>query len=239
MVNHVATIALGPLLVVQGCYVRWRTPKLPEPPGPSVGSAGSGPHLRLLVAGDSAAAGVGVASQSQSLIGQIVGRLQNRFRVDWRLEAEIGATTRTTIARLARLEVSGFDVMITSLGVNDLTGGIKTKTWLREQRALRSFARHRFGVTQLIITGLPPVGGFPALPQPLRWYLGSRAKHFNSKLEKELASEPATYFLDLCFTLDPAFMASDGFHPGPVIYDRWAGRAAELIFKAYPVPNHH
>jgi len=239
MVNQVATIALVPLLVVQGCYVRWRTPKLPEPPGPSVGAAGSGPSLRLLVAGDSAAAGVGVASQSEALIGQLVLRLQNSFRVDWRLEAEIGATTRSTTARLAQLEVSGFDVMITSLGVNDITGGVGTKTWLKSQRELRSFARNRFGVTQLIIAGLPPVDGFPALPQPLRWYLGSRAKHLNDILEKELASEPSAHYLDLRFTLDPSLMASDGFHPGPVIYDGWARRAAELIFRACPVQIRH
>ena len=235
MSNLLATIALGPLILIQGCYVRWRTPKLPEPPGPHVGSAGSGPPLRLLVAGDSAAAGVGAASQSEALIGQLVARLRNRFRVDWRLEAETGATTHSTIARLARLKATGFDVLITSLGVNDITRGVGTHTWLKNQRELRSFARNRLGVTQLIIASLPPVDGFPALPQPLRWYLGSRAKQLNGLLEKELASEPSAHFLDLRFTLDPALMACDGFHPGPAIYEGWAQRASELIFQASPL----
>jgi len=235
MFHQLAAIALLPILIVQGFYVRWRTPLLPEPPGPRIGSAGNGSPLRLLVAGDSAAAGVGAASQSEALIGRLVTRLQDAFRVDWCLEAETGATTRSTIARLARLEASGFDVLITSLGVNDITGGVGTKTWLKRQRDLRSLARSQLGVTQLIIAGLPPVDGFPALPQPLRWYLGSRAKRLNEILENELASEPFTHFLDLRFTLDATLMASDGFHPGPAIYDGWARCAAELIFRAHLV----
>ena len=50
---------LGPALWVQGKYVRRVTPRLPEPPGPRSGHCGQGPQLRLLIAGDSAAARVG------------------------------------------------------------------------------------------------------------------------------------------------------------------------------------
>jgi lysophospholipase L1-like esterase len=184
--------------------------------------------LRLLIAGDSAAAGVGAASQSEALTGRLVARLQGSFRVHWRLEAKTGATTRETLSRLAVIEPP-FDVLVTSLGVNDITRGVGTKAWLRSQRELRALALDHLGVRQLIVAGLPPVDRFPALPQPLRWCLGSRAKYLSGLLEKELEAEPSAHFVDLRFTLDAGLMASDGFHPGPAIYDGWAQRVAELV----------
>ena len=44
------TLSLAPLLLVQGRWVRRRTPLLPEPPGPRAGVIGQGPVLRLLIA---------------------------------------------------------------------------------------------------------------------------------------------------------------------------------------------
>ncbi len=56
-------LALGPLLLAQGLYVRKTISKLPEPQGDRAGICGSGRELHMLILGDSAAAGVGAASQ--------------------------------------------------------------------------------------------------------------------------------------------------------------------------------
>ncbi len=229
MGHQVATFVLGPVLYAQGRYVRRRIPKLPEPPGDRTGVTGTGRALRLLVAGDSAAAGVGAPSQASALTGRLVHRLQGSFRVEWRLEAQTGATTLDTISRLNSLGGSRFDVLVTSLGVNDIVRGVGARAWMRAQETLRTVARDRLGVSFMVIAGLPPVDGFPALPHPLRWYLGRRAKRFSALLEAELQHDPSAGFLDLCFTLDADLMASDGFHPGPAIYSGWADRAARMI----------
>ena len=63
---HFTTIGLGPVLLAQGHYVRRVTPRLPEPEGLRQGVEGSGPPLRLLILGDSSAAGVGVATQAEA-----------------------------------------------------------------------------------------------------------------------------------------------------------------------------
>ncbi len=229
MKHHLATIALGPLLVAQGIYVRRHTPKLPEPPGPRAGIVGDGPPLRLLITGDSAAAGVGASSQDEALSGRLVSDLSSSYRLDWRLEARTGATTRQTLTRLQRLGGSQFDVLVTSLGVNDVTRAISEAEWLAGQRQLRSLARQTLGVSLIIVAGLPPVERFPALPQPLRWYLGQRALHFSRLLRNDLEADPSAHFLDLRFSLDQSLMASDGFHPGPVIYAEWASRVAAIV----------
>ena len=62
--NHVlATAVLFPILIPQGLYVSITVPRLPEPTGERVGEVGHGSPLRLLIVGDSSAAGVGVATQ--------------------------------------------------------------------------------------------------------------------------------------------------------------------------------
>lgn len=62
-----AKLALAPVLLHQGRTVRRTALWLPEPAGPRQGVAGGGePRLRLLVVGDSSAAGVGLQHQSQA-----------------------------------------------------------------------------------------------------------------------------------------------------------------------------
>lgn len=232
MTEQLLTIALGPILILQGRYVRLRVPRLPEPPGDRHGVTGSGPPLRLLILGDSAAAGVGAPSQAEALSGRLVDGLRQDYHVDWRLEARTGATTRQTISRLRRIGRSGqrpFDVLLTSLGVNDLTSNVGESDWLASQRELRELARQNLGVRLLLVTTIPPIGHFPALPHPLRWYLGRRSDRFNRLLQHDLDDDPATSLVDLRFSLDARLMASDGFHPGPEIYAEWARRAAALI----------
>lgn len=229
-----ATLVLAPLLIMQGRRVRRSALKLPEPPGPRVGTAGDGPPLRLLIAGDSAAAGVGVTTQAAALSGWLVQGLAGSFSVEWRLEAKTGATTPGTTRWLSKLAPASFDVMVTSLGVNDVTRGMAVGDWLRSQRELRDVARDRLGVKLLVVSGLPPMGGFPLLPQPLRWHLGRRADEFSERLRGHLVHEAGARFLDLRFTLDSTLMAEDGFHPGPRIYREWGERAAAIIRREWP-----
>jgi lysophospholipase L1-like esterase len=231
-----ATLALGPVLYVQGRRVRRTVPRLPEASGPRSGAAGEGPALSLLVAGDSAAAGVGAATQDEALVGRLVADLRDDYEVTWRLEAKTGATTADTLRRLAGLPPDRFDVLVTSLGVNDITRGIGLSTWLDQQRALLSLARDRFGTSLFVLAGLPPVDRFPALPQPLRWYLGRRAKHFTGGLRGLVGTEARTHLVDLRFSTDPSLMGADGFHPGPGIYKGWAERVARVIRSAPTAP---
>lgn len=223
----------SPLLLAQALYVRRRTPRLSEPPGPRSGSRGQGPALRLLITGDSSAAGVGAAHQDQALAGQLADRLATDFEVHWQLEARTGATTRSSLRWLERLTAARFDAVVTALGVNDVTAMTRLADWLDQQRALRQLLRERFQPALIIVSGLPPMHAFPALPQPLRAYLGSRATRFDRALAADLEDEPDCRFLGVRFTTDVAQMASDGFHPGPAVYAEWARRVAQVLRGAH------
>jgi lysophospholipase L1-like esterase len=228
--HAVVTVLLGPVLLKQGKQVRRTVPTLPEPAGEREGIIGVGPPLRLLILGDSAAAGVGADTQEAALSGQLAVALAPTFRLHWKLLAFTGATTRDILRRLRQEPEAGFDVVITSLGVNDVTGRRSLDTWRRQQLELIEMLRDRFGARTIVLSGLPPMHRFPALPQPLRWYVGSRARDFNRVLADVAASRPGCEFLALGHEMmDISAMASDGFHPGPPIYALWAREAAKRI----------
>jgi lysophospholipase L1-like esterase len=235
MRHLLATTALGPLLLLQGLHVRRVTPRLPEPPGPRTGRAGQGAPLRLLVAGDSAAAGVGAASQHEAVTGRLVAELSARRALYWRLEARSGYTTAAAHAHLAALPEDRFDVVVLSLGVNDVTRGIGRARWLARQTALADLLQARFAPRAVLFTALPPMHLFPALPQPLRWYLGARAHDFNAALADWLPHRPGCHLVAPDFQPDHAHIASDGFHPGPAAYTAWATQVARDIDRLFPL----
>ena len=231
--HAVATLALGPVLLAQGKRVRRDVPVLPDPEGEREGTAGSGPPLRLLILGDSAAAGVGARTQDEALSGQLAVALAPTFQVRWKLLAFTGATTRDILRRLGREPPAAYDVVVTSLGVNDVTGRRSLDTWRRQQLELIDLLRSRLGAAHIVLSALPPMHRFPALPQPLRWYVGARARDFNRVLAGLARERPGCDYLELEHgAMDVSAMASDGFHPGPPLYQLWGREAAARIKRA-------
>ncbi len=222
-------IGLAPFLIAQGLYVRHVTPKLPEPEGLRSGINGSGPPLRLLILGDSAAAGVGVSTQAQALSGRLVSALGSDFRVSWKLIAQTGLTAKEVAAHLKMAAPEKYDVVVTSVGVNDVTHGTKSQKWIDQQGQIIELLRSKFHSPYIILSSIPPMHLFPALPQPLRWYLGMRAKQLNSALKKIVAVSSRCEVITTNFPLDAAYMAADGFHPGAPAYSIWASHIAGII----------
>ncbi len=223
-----ATALLGPILFAQGRSVRSSTPLLPEPVGRRTGTYGSGPPLRLLLLGDSSAAGVGAGHQSEALLGQLLSHLGKDYSVDYRLLARTGATTADAVSWLDTIPSQPFDVVVTALGVNDVTAMRSKRRFRREQRQLLTALQQRFAGPQIVMSGLPPMQHFPVLPQPLRGFLGARAAAF-SAAGCQVAAEYNSVFLPFDFPFELSAMASDGFHPGPAAYAIWGKAAATAI----------
>lgn len=225
-----ARAAYYPVLIGQGPRVRARAIEMPEPAGPREGAVGAGPALRLLVTGDSSAAGVGVAHQDEALTGQLARRLGERHRVHFRLVARSGNTTRATLDQLWREGASEVDVAVVGLGVNDMTRGRPMRLWLRDMGDLIDWIQSETGARLVVVSGMPPVHQFPLLPNPLRWALGAEARRRDAALRDYLDRRPGCQWMTLHMDLGPLNMAEDGFHPGPPVYAEWA-RAAETIIR--------
>jgi lysophospholipase L1-like esterase len=219
---------LAPLLIFQGRRVREKIVLLPEPPGQRHGRQGQGKTLKLLVVGDSAAAGVGADAQYATLYGQLVSRLSANFSVQWHVLAKTGENTQSITTLLDNIDPQPFDIIVTSLGVNDVTSGKSSKQFAKDLDALYQILMQKFTPQQIIFSSMPPMGQFPALPNPLRWYLGKKAHYFDQIIQQITLQHNCDYF-HLPVTMDANCMARDGFHPGPLIYAAWASGLAKKI----------
>ncbi|MCV2894423.1 SGNH/GDSL hydrolase family protein [Lentibacter sp. XHP0401] len=217
-----AKIALSPLLAVQALQVRARALQLPEPDGTRTGQAGQGAPLRLLIVGDSSAAGVGASHQTRALTGQLSERLSVQHNFSWQLEAKTGATTALTIAHLNALPAQAFDAALVVLGVNDVTRLVRPKVWLEQQQTLHSLLQHKFEIQHIYRSGLPPMAHFSLLPQPLRRILGADAARLDHALAQLCAASTALTHIPLDLPFASEYLAEDGFHPSEAAYARWA-----------------
>ena len=226
---RVAGLLLAPLLLVQASRVRRRTPRLPEASGPRMGSSGTGAPIRVLILGDSAAAGVGVAKQDQALSGRLAAELEGSFRVDWTLQAQTGLAVRDLVLRLEAAAAQTFDCAVVSVGVNDVTGGTANRSWCAGLTQLVGLLATKFGARAVLLTAVPPMHRFSALPQPLRWYLGARARELDGLLAEFALRSNGCERIAPTLPQAGGFLAADGFHPGAPAYACWARSAAAAI----------
>jgi lysophospholipase L1-like esterase len=224
-----ATAFFAPLLWAQGRYVRATVPELPEAAGPREGILGQGPDLSVLIVGDSAGAGVGAKTQDEALLGHLTRNLAQHHRVTFALRARTGMTTHDALEELF-IDVptdEKWDLVVMSLGVNDATHLRTTRRFFNDQKSLHQKLQ-AYGPQLLVLTGLPPVHRFPALPQPLRRLIGERANRLDAVL-RDMGRAPGKSWVSIrqAMHLGEGDMASDGFHPGPAIYAEWARAVAD------------
>ncbi|BAJ01224.1 SGNH/GDSL hydrolase family protein [Shewanella violacea] len=234
MFHYFILVLLAPLFFIQGRHVRNVTQVLPEASGGRSGCLGDGTPLRLLVIGDSAAAGVGVETQDEALCGRLTNILSKRFRLDWSLLAKSGYKTLDLITILESLPATEYDVVLISLGVNDLLSPLSSWGWQGQQLQLVKLLKSKFLVKHILLTSVPPMGAFPAFPQPLSWFLGQRAKEFNRKLATLISDDTHCELINIPLAPSVSDMACDGFHPGTKIYKLWGDVAADIIHRRTP-----
>ena len=231
-----STLALLPVLFVQGTKVRKNTPRLLEASGEREGIVGNGRPLSLLILGDSAAAGVGVETQQDALSGAIISELQDQYLISWKLHAKTGDTTKQVFQALQYLEPQNYDVVVTSIGVNDVTKLTSANSWIKQQKRLFEYIQARFQPKLIIVSGVPPMQHFPALPNPLAWLFGKYAEQMNQVLYKWVEAQNQFRFIQYDIESFQALnlpMASDGFHPSKEIYAIWGQQVAALVRQSF------
>jgi len=234
--RYLLLILLSPILWLQGKHVRRVTPLMPEAQGPRHGTTGQGPALSILVAGDSGAAGVGVACQDDALCGQLLQRLCKQRTVHWQLMAVSGLDSPGLLQLLACASAKRYDVVILCIGVNDATALCPHAQWLKWQHQLADLVQTRFTPGLLIHSAMPPMHGFLALPQPLRWFMGRWAHEMNRQLADVLPALGQRVMLRPYLGDVEECLATDGFHPGRKGYAVWAEAFSAQIL-AHPSPG--
>lgn len=232
-------LALSPVLVAQALRTRARMPRLPEPEGERQAEVGSGAPLRLLVTGDSSAAGVGVGHQRDALAAPLALRLAEacRRRVAWRLLAQSGLTTAHTLAALQREVGLQADLAVVITGVNDVVDQVSSARAVAARDALANWLRNGCGVQHVVFAPVPPIHRFPGLPQPLRWVAGRDARRHNEAMQRWAAGRADVSVAPMTLPLHPGLMATDGFHPGGPVYLHVVQALTEHLLRGLvPVP---
>lgn len=219
-----ALLLAAPVLVTQGRRVRRDTPRLPEATGLRGRVGGEGDALRLLVAGDSVAAAVGVEDHHESIAGQVARLLHQRLEqpVEWQVVARSGATAG---AAHRRLEGVHADMAVVSIGVNDVLGLHSDSRWQRELGALLEALPAGIPV---VLLGVPDLAQFPALPRPLADLLGARARRLD-RLGARVAARLGVHHLSLGGRSLEGGFAADGFHPSAASHALIAKEIASLL----------
>lgn len=223
---------LWPLLWLQARHVRRTTPCMPEPPGRRTGTEGHGSLVRLLVAGDSGAAGVGAPAQDQALCGHLVRRLSRHHTVQWCVLAVNGLDSPGLLSLLQETPCARFDVVVLSIGANDATRLCAPLQWARWQNRLAELIDQRFAPALLVFSAVPPMHACLALPQPLRWFMGRWAMQMNQSLAGQLIEQAGRTMHWHPETTTTDGMASDGIHPSAAGYATWADGLSQRILNS-------
>ena len=238
--RRIAFWTLLPFVVPQALWVRKTAPRFADAAGPANGAFGSGDARRLLAVGDSIIAGVGASTLANALVGRTARSLavQTGCRVSWQALGRTGATSSSLLNALPkRLPEGPFDYLIVSVGVNDLTRIETRQRFRRQLEQLLALLRKRYPDAKIAFAGLPPLGLFPLLPQPLRAVFGLRARSFDLVMQDVLQAAPAAVHVPIDFEFRPGAFSEDGFHPSEESYVEFGASMAEGLMSMDKQPT--
>lgn len=231
-----------PLMLPQALRLKRSAPRAAAANGAREGNAGDpeAPRLRLLALGDSPFEGVGIPRIADTLPVRLAQRIADaqQVRVDWHISAKNGATAGSLRERLLpTIEPEAFDLILVSVGVNDVTGLSRGHRFADALDALLADLRAHSPRAQLVLLGIPPMQAFPLLPQPLRAWLGGRSRRLEA-LGVAAARRHQALHSPVRVQPAPELFASDGFHPSELGHARWAEEVyAQLQALPWPPPQ--
>jgi lysophospholipase L1-like esterase len=236
-------LVLSPLLLLQARTVRRIIPMLPDSAQPWTGSLdvpdpdgsldathpdGSldATHpVRLLVLGDSTAAGVGASTQDEALPGNIARQLKKHWDrgSTWNAIGENGATAADIVERfLPSATVAEYDLIFLSIGANDALQIRSRGAFRRDVRTILRRLRARNPHAFVLVSSLPAFFRFESLPNPLRWVLYLHSSSLEAAARRVVAGEPGVMMSPPPPPYTAGFFATDRFHPSASGYHDWA-----------------
>ena len=220
----------SPVLIAQGRRLRRDTPRLPDAAFPWSGAVEGSQPLRLLVLGDSTAAGVGADTQADALPGNLALGLSERLGrgVMWRAVGENGATSRDLIDRyLDDAVAEPSDLVFLSVGANDALTLRSRRAFARDIRSIVAKLRTASPASVIVVSSLPAFFRFVLLPNPLRWNLYLHSSSLDDAARAVIAATPNATMSPPPPPYTDGFFASDLFHPSPIGYRDWARYALD------------
>lgn len=223
-------------------YLALNRDYLPTSPALEIGGVfgpASGEHVKLVVLGDSTAAGVGAGDAARAYPTLLAERLAagGPRRVTLVALGMSGARVRDVLEdQVPRAVAERPDVVFVGIGANDVTHLTPLDDVRYDMRAIIDALTERTKAT-VVVAGAPDMRA-AAFLEPLRSIVGWRGRRVTSVIEEAaraagvavvpLAERTAGFFVE-----DPdEHYSADDFHPSAAGYERWADAIAPVLEEA-------
>jgi len=218
---------LAPVALPQGLRLRRSALRLPPAHGEVglIGDVSAVDPLRVVVLGDSVAAGVGLDHHEASMAGLVARGLSELHQraAAWTVIGSSGATAGVARQLLAgRAELATADVVLISIGVNDTKNLHPARRWRQELGELLDAVLAVAPRADVLLFGIPPMEKLPALPRSLADFLGARSREFDRIGREVAALRPRLRRVDGELEMRAEWFASDGIHPSAALHSRFA-----------------
>ncbi|HEY8914368.1 SGNH/GDSL hydrolase family protein [Lacisediminihabitans sp.] len=224
ILSRLVAVPLSPVLIVQARRARRIIPRLPDAAEPWSGALAGADPVRLLVLGDSTAAGVGAGSQDEALPGNLareVLRVAGRG-TRWDAVGENGATARDLLQRfIGPATEQRYDLVFLSIGANDALALRSRLAFARDVRELVASLRAASPDAVILVSLMPRFDRFSSLANPLRWNLALHAASLDDGARAAVAGLDRVFAIPKPPPYTPTFWASDLFHPSASGYREW------------------
>lgn len=223
-----------PVYVWQGIAVRLRIERLLPAHVPVSGRFdGAGEEMRLLVAGDSSVAAVGMSRLEDTLAWNLARELAERTGrpVRWRAAGANSATSGDLRDHvIPHTPERDYTHVALVVGTNDMKNFHVVSRFKRQFGTLLYTARTRFPDARIIWAPVADMRRIPALPHTLGRILQMRAELINAMGER-MCHERGAVPAEPVPIDGPHAFARDGFHAGPAGYRIWAEHLAGYLLR--------
>lgn len=189
--------------------------------------AGSGRTLSYVVLGDSTAVGQGGEYNKGLAVSTAEYIAKKDFTVSMQNFAISGARTKDVLNKqLASATKLRPDVVLLSMGANDVTHLTRLADVKRDTRAIIDMLQTANPSVKIIMTGSPEMGSVPRFPQPTKFLAGQRTAVINEAFD-EIVQEKGIIRAHIAeetgpiFKKHPELFAQDKFHPTNEGYAVW------------------
>lgn len=224
-------LALVPMLPVLGYHV-WQVRKTlpPLPPKSNHLVVGKSTQPKLLIIGESTAAGVGASSPKHTLAEyihtlfgesyQVVNFGKNGLQAQNFIEfltSSLPGSQRT------------FEGILLFLGANDCFRMTHPRQFSQSIKQILDFLQQHHSPKWIYLAAIPPVHLFPAFSKIARFYLKRQRDFLASELSLLPHHVPFLIYSESEFDPDDTFFAADQIHPSDLGYHYMASQAIKEI----------
>ena len=220
---------LFPLLWYQGMRLKREVPRLPLPGDSPFGICkGKDKEFNILGLGESPMAGVGIAKHAFTLTGLTAVRLNKLLgcSVNWKILAESGLSLKNLNKLIREQSDENADLVLVSMGGNDVFQLTPPWVWKKNINTCVNLLFQNDNKPLILFSPVPPVGRFPAIPNPLRIAFGFWEFLLQASLAQAINSMDNAYLLDERFPDGKEYYLEDGIHPSQLAYDPWSEKLA-------------